>query len=239
MPETILTGPQGRIEGRYQSSRKARAPIALMLHPHPQRGGTMNNRVVHGLYHTFYKRGFSVMRFNFRGVGQSQGQFSDGDGELGDAAAVLDWLQANNPEAATCWVAGFSFGAWIGMQLLMRRPEIEGFISVSPPVNKFDFSFLAPCPTSGLLLHGDQDRQTAPEAVAKLAKKLSAPKNVTVSYKLVAQANHAFSGTALNRMLDIVDTYLASGLKESCYRPPSPDLEDINVNQETDYIDPF
>ena len=99
-----------------------------------------------------------MLRFNFRGVGRSQGSFDHGIGELSDAAAALDWAQTINPEARACWIAGFSFGAWIGMQLLMRRPEIEGFISVAPPANLYDFSFLAPCPSSGLIIHGDKER---------------------------------------------------------------------------------
>src|SRR5277367_5243733 len=82
---------------------------------------------------------------------------SIGTGELSDAASALDWAQTINPEARACWVAGFSFGAWIGMQLLMRRPEVEGFISIAPPANLYDFSFLAPCPSSGLIVHGDKD----------------------------------------------------------------------------------
>ena len=75
--------------------------------------------------------GFTVLRFNFRGVGRSQGEYDQGVGELSDAASALDYLQSMNPNAKHCWVAGFSFGAWIGMQLLMRRPEITGFISVA------------------------------------------------------------------------------------------------------------
>ena len=117
----------------------------------------MNNPVSVQLFHLFMKRGFSVLRFNFRGVGRSQGEFDAGIGELADAATALDWLQSTNPTASQCWVAGYSFGAWIGMQLLMRRPETDGFISVSPPTNTYDFSFLAPCPASGLILHGSAD----------------------------------------------------------------------------------
>ena len=103
-------------------------------------------------------RGFSVLRFNFRGVGRSQGAFDHGQGELSDAAAALDWAQSVNPDARACWIAGVSFGAWIGMQLLMRRPEIEGFISIAAMANRYDFSFLAPCPSSGLFVHGSEDR---------------------------------------------------------------------------------
>src|SRR5918999_1403358 len=149
MPELIINGPECRLEGRYHISKQPSAPIALMLHPHPQHGGTMNNKVVYTLFHAFARQGFSTLRFNFRGVGRSQGSYDRGEGELSDAAAALDWLQGQNLTAAHCWIAGFSFGAWIGMQLLMRRPEIDAFISVAPPANIYDFGFLAPCPSSG------------------------------------------------------------------------------------------
>ena len=111
----------------------------------------MNNKVVYSLYHSFSRRGFSTLRFNFRGVGRSQGSFDSGLGELSDAAAALDWMQGHNPNATGCWIAGFSFGAWIAMQLMMRRPEINGFIAIAPPASIHDFSFLAPCPASGLM----------------------------------------------------------------------------------------
>ena len=146
MPEVIFNGPEGRLEGRYHHSKNSSAPVALLLHPHPQHGGTMNNRVVYILYQAFVKRGFSAMRFNFRGVGRSQGVFDNGQGELSDAASALDWMQVQNPNTKSCWIGGFSFGAWVAMQLMMRRPEIDGFVSVAPPANIHDFSFLAPCP---------------------------------------------------------------------------------------------
>ena len=82
MPDVIFNGPEGRLEGRYQPGRSPTSPIALMLHPHPQHGGTMNNKVVYTLHHTFARRGFAVLRFNFRGVGRSQGSFDRGEGEL-------------------------------------------------------------------------------------------------------------------------------------------------------------
>ena len=99
MPEVIFNGPEGRLEGRYQHGSQPNAPIALMLHPHPQHGGTMNNKIVYSLYHNFVQRGFSVLRFNFRGVGRSQGVYDRGEGELSDAASALDWLQTYNPNA--------------------------------------------------------------------------------------------------------------------------------------------
>ena len=172
MPEVTFTGPAGRIEGRFQPSKQRGAPIAIVLHPHPQFGGTMNNKIVYDLFYSFVERGFSALRFNFRGVGRSQGSFDHGAGELSDSAAALDWVQAVTPDAKSCWIAGVSFGAWIGMQLLMRRPEIEGFISVAPPANRFDFSFLAPCPSSGLIVHGDADRVAPLKDVETLVSKL-------------------------------------------------------------------
>ena len=106
MPDVIITGPEGRLEGRYHHSKSPNAPIALLLHPHPEHGGTMNNKVIYQMYHAFARRGFSTLRFNFRGVGRSQGQFDRGEGELSDAAAALDWMQGHNPNASGCWIAG-------------------------------------------------------------------------------------------------------------------------------------
>jgi alpha/beta superfamily hydrolase len=209
MPEVIFNGPDGRLEGRYQHGKQANAPIALLLHPQPQHGGTMNNKVVYAMYHAFVRRGFSTLRFNFRGVGRSQGRFDNGQGELSDAAAALDWMQSFNPNAASCWVGGFSFGAWIGMQLLMRRPEIDGFVSVAPPANVYDFTFLAPCPSSGLIVHGTQDDLVPEASVAKLAAKLSSQRNITVNYRTIAGANHSF-GTKLDELNLALDDYLGS-----------------------------
>jgi alpha/beta superfamily hydrolase len=192
MPEVTFTGPAGRIEGRFQPSKQRGAPIAIVLHPHPQFGGTMNNKIVYDLFYAFVARGFSALRFNFRGVGRSQGSFDHGAGELSDAASALDWVQAVTPEAKSCWIAGVSFGAWIGMQLLMRRPEIEGFISVAPPANRFDFSFLAPCPSSGLIVHGDADRVAPLKDVETLVSKLKTQKGIVIEQSVIAGANHFF-----------------------------------------------
>jgi len=212
MPEIIINGPEGRIEARYQHGKLPNAPIALMLHPNPVHGGTMNNKVVYALFKTFQDRGFSTLRFNFRGVGRSQGKFDRGEGELSDAATALDWLQTYNPNASACWIAGFSFGAWIGMQLLMRRPEISGFISVSPPANMYDFSFLAPCPSSGLVLQGDGDEVVPQEAVNKLVQKLSHQRDISIDYRIIQGANHFFHDR-IDEMTEEVNDYLAGMMR--------------------------
>ncbi len=213
MPEVLVNGPEGRLEARYRHGRAPDAPIALILHPHPQHGGTMNNRVVYTLYHIFAAAGFSVLRFNFRGVGRSQGTYDNGVGELSDAAAALDWLQSFNANARSCWIGGFSFGAWIAMQVLMRRPEIDGFVSVAPPANMYDFSFLAPCPSSGLILHGSRDELVPEPAVAKLADKLANQRGIKIDYQVIEGANHFFVDH-LDRFTQCVGDYLRKRLAE-------------------------
>ncbi len=193
MPEVMFAGPDGRLEGRYHHSKESGAPLALILHPHPLHGGTMNNRIAYAMYQSFQRLGFSVMRFNFRGVGRSQGRYDGGIGEIGDAAAALDWMQAVNPSSTSLWIAGYSFGAFIGMQLLMRRPEISGWVSVAPPANHYDFGFLAPCPCGGLMLHGDADELVPEPGVRKLVDKLNTQKGVQVDYRILPGADHVLA----------------------------------------------
>ena len=217
MPEVIFPGPDGRLEGRYHAQRAPDAPIAILLHPHPQFGGTMNNRVVHRLHYAFYEIGFNVLRFNFRGVGRSQGEYDQGIGELSDAASALDYLQTMNPNSKHCWVAGFSFGAWIGMQLLMRRPEITGFISVSPPANIYDFSFLAPCPSSGLIINGTADKVAPMKDTLSLVGKLRDQKGITITHEKIEGAGHFYEDEEahMQPMIQIVQDYVRRRLGEA------------------------
>lgn len=211
MPDVMINGPDGRLEARYHHDATPGAPIALVLHPHPQFGGTMNNKVVYTIYQVFRQKGFSVLRFNFRGVGRSQGRFDHGQGELSDAAAALDWMQTHNPNARNCWISGFSFGAWIAMQVLMRRPEISGFIAVAPPANMCDFTFLAPCPSSGMIIHGARD-DLVPEAdVATLAQKLQSQRQIEIDYRVIKGANHFFEDK-VDALESHIESYLTQWL---------------------------
>ena len=205
--EILFTGPDGRLVGKYKKGQSLNPPVALLLHPHPLYGGTMNNPIVMELYNIFDALGFSTFRFNFRGVGKSEGKFDNGLGELADAAAALDWVQRQNPNTNQCWVSGFSFGAVICMQLLMRRPEITRFVSVSPQPNLYDFNFLAPCPASGLIVHGKKDEIAPLEDVQKLAQKLQAQKNITVEYEEVSGANH-FYDNEIPKLKKIIENYI-------------------------------
>ena len=195
MHEVIIPGPEGRMEGRYNKGKGSNPPLVILLHPHPIHGGNMNNKVIYNCFKTFSSLGFSVLRFNYRGVGNSEGNYSgdEGIGELTDAACALDWLLFNNTSSTKVWVVGFSFGAFISLNLLMRRPEIQAFIVLSPPADKYDFSFLAPCPVSGLIIQGDNDDIVNETDVALFANKLDSQKAITVKYKKIKNADHFFT----------------------------------------------
>ena len=221
MHEVIIPGPEGRMEGRYNKGKGSNPPLVILLHPHPMHGGNMNNKVIYNCFKTFSSMGFSVLRFNYRGVGNSEGSYSgdDGIGELTDAACALDWLLLSNTESNKVWVTGFSFGAFISLNLLMRRPEIQGFIAISPPADKYDFSFLAPCPSSGLMLQGEDDETIPPESVAKLVEKLSAQRGIQIDYTLLPGADHFFTDK-LDEMMEVVDVYLDNNLSDDFKRAP-------------------
>ena len=190
--EIFIPGPSGRIQAKYFKNSQPEATLALVLQPHPQYGGTMNNRIVYETYNSFYKFGFSVIRINFRGVEKSDGVFDNGQGELSDAAAALDWIEKENPGYSQCWVSGFSFGSLICMQLIMRRPEVNKFIAISPQPNVYDFTFLAPCPISGLIVYGKNDELVPEENILNLKKRLNAQKNIEVKFDSIVNANHFY-----------------------------------------------
>ena len=205
--EIFIPGPAGRLEAKYYKNPKFGSPVAIVLHPHPQYGGTMNNRIVQLMYNIFLENGFSVIKVNFRGVGKSEGVFDNGLGELSDAAAALDWIERQNLDYSQCWVSGFSFGSLIAMQLLMRRPEINRFIAISPQPNVYDFSFLSPCPTSGLMVYGKKDELVPNEYIVELDKRLSEQKGIKVEFQSILDANHFFSKRE-ESLIKILDKYI-------------------------------
>ena len=206
--EIFIPGPAGRLEAKYFKSKKKTSPIALVLHPHPQYGGTMNNKVVVDTFQTFVENDFSVCRVNFRGVGKSDGEFDNGQGELADAAAALDWLERENFDNSQCWIAGFSFGSLIAMQLLMRRPEINRFIIISPQPNVYDFSFLSPCPTSGMIVSGKKDELVSLQSLNELKNRLANQKGINIKFDQINEANHFFSKSEIS-LKNSLNKYIA------------------------------
>ena len=211
MTDILISGAEGKIEAKYNHNKNDKSPIVLILHPDPARGGTMNTKIIFQLYKNFINNGFSTIRFNFRGVGKSEGVFDEGEGELSDAASVLDWLQQYNTNSKRVWVAGFSFGAWVAMQLLMRRPEINGFICVSPPANMRDFGFLAPCPSSGIIIHGDKDNIASFDSSRILSEKLQKQKKVEIIFKSIKGADHFYENHK-DEFNSVVDQYIKKKL---------------------------
>lgn len=199
MAEVFLNGEAGRIEGRYTESSDKKAPVALVLHHHPLNGGTMDNKVVYNIYTTLVKQGYTVLRINFRGVGRSQGTFNKGIGELTDAGTAMDWLRQNNPFNSYSVVAGFSFGAAIGMDLIARRPEIKDFIAVSPPVDRYDFSSFLLCPIPGIILYGDQDSVVRQDQIESFVNKLTNQNKAKINCSMISGADHFFR----NKMLEL------------------------------------
>ena len=214
MVDLLIPGSEGKIQAKYNHNNNDNSPTVIILHPDPLRGGTMNTKIVFELYKIFANNGFSALRFNFRGVGKSEGAFDDGQGELSDAACVLDWLQQNNTNSKICWVAGFSFGSWIAMHLLMRRPELNGFVCVSPPANIRDFNFLAPCPSSGLIIHGDKDSIASFESARILSEKLQKQKKADIVFKSIKGADHFYENHKAE-FCSIVDEYIKKKLFNS------------------------
>jgi len=204
-----IPGNDGLLEGRMHVNHNISAPIAVVFHPHPLHGGTMNNKIVYALCKIFQQFGFHTLRINFRGVGKSQGHSIGGDEELDDALAAIDWFTKKcairNTDTVPIWVAGFSFGGWIALQAAMRRPEISGFISVSPPVETYQFNMLTPCP-NGLILQGNKDHIVAAEAVKDFSNQLIRQKGCQVDYNEL-EADHYYTDS-LSSLETIVTDYL-------------------------------
>ncbi len=136
----FLDGPVGCLQALYRPLDKPRA-LVLVCHPHPQYGGTMRNKVVYWMARAFENRGCSVLRFNFRGVEQSEGVWDEGRGEAEDAASALNWLNTQIPDAPL-WLAGFSFGCYAGLRAARKDMRVERAFAVAPAVNHWDFSFM-------------------------------------------------------------------------------------------------
>ena len=119
----------------------------------------------------------------------------------------MDWIEKENPGYSQCWVSGFSFGSLICMQLIMRRPEVNKFIAISPQPNVYDFTFLAPCPISGLIIYGKNDELVPEESILNLQKRLNMQKNIEVKFDSIVNANHFYKGKE-KELISVVDSYL-------------------------------
>jgi uncharacterized protein len=166
-----LRGPAGRLEVSVDLPEdEPRSGVAIVCHPHPQHGGTMHNKVVTMLERSLRESGLATLRFNFRGVGASEGEYAEGIGESEDLAAVVDWVRSRRGGDAI-WLAGFSFGSYVALRSAARLGA-DALITVAPPVGRWDFEgFDMPaCPW--LLIQGEEDEVVDPEAVFDWAGRL-------------------------------------------------------------------
>jgi alpha/beta superfamily hydrolase len=174
----VLQGPAGALEGLVQErDAHDHTLCAVVCHPHPLFGGTLHNKVVHRVASTLYGMGAAVLRFNFRGVGASEGAYDRGIGELEDARAALAWLRERYPRARK-WSAGFSFGSWVASRLAAGERDVERLILVAPPVHTQTFEEMATSPVPKLVLQGTADDICRPENLERVFPGWAEPKRL-------------------------------------------------------------
>jgi alpha/beta superfamily hydrolase len=186
----FLPGPAGKLEALWEERPSARADlVALVCHPHPLYGGTLHNKVVHHTARALQELGLAVLRFNFRGAGRSQGRHDQGHGEADDVRAALAWLKKKTPDAEVV-LAGFSFGAWVGLRVGCDDAGVRVLIGVGLPANDSDFTYLADCSKPKLFVQGTRDQFGSLGAVEALVQNTAPPKELV----WLEGADHFFAG---------------------------------------------
>lgn len=185
-----IPGPAGILEA-VTACPPVGAPmraVGVVCHPHPLYGGSLQNKVVHYLSQAMNALGVGTVRFNFRGVGASEGAYDKGVGETDDLLAVLNWARLQRPDHDV-WLAGFSFGAYVALRAAARWP-VSRLLTVAPPVNFFDFDVIARPACPWLLVQGDRDEVVPCNAVLDWARGLTPPPDILC----MADVGHFFHG---------------------------------------------
>lgn len=185
----IIDGPAGALELLTMLPRQVlRDEIAVICHPHPLFGGTMHNKVVHTLARTFKEMGMRSVRFNFRGVGASQGSYAEGIGETDDLLAVMQWVKQINPKTVF-WLSGFSFGSYVAARATKSLLPAQ-LISIAPPIENFNFNPLMPIECPWLVVQGELDEVVSAQAVFDWIAQLPVPPQLI----RMPEATHFFHG---------------------------------------------
>ncbi len=202
----FLQGPAGRLEATLwtQPEGKGAHLAAVVCHPHPLFGGTLHNKVVYQVAKTLHRMGLPVLRFNFRGAGMSEGTHDDGRGERDDVRAAIDFLTETFSNAPIL-LAGFSFGASVGLRVGCGDARVTELVGLGLPANDSDLSFLKKCSKPKLFIQGGQDQYGSQENVRMLIEKLPEPKRLVI----VEGADHFFAGK-----LDKVEGAVSEWMKE-------------------------
>lgn len=186
----FLAGPAGQLEAiLWSPSSGTPAMASVVCHPHPLFGGTMHNKVVYQAAKSLDALGVSVLRFNFRGTGLSEGKHDRGDGERGDVRAASDFLAAEYP-GIPLLVTGFSFGCWVGLRVGCEDARVTGLIGLGAPVNNTDFSYLANCEKPKLFVSGSKDMYGAADKLKSVVASSPGENRVVI----VEDADHFFVG---------------------------------------------
>jgi hypothetical protein len=171
---------------------------AVLCHPHPVYGGTMDNRVVFRSGKAVLEAGFAALRFNFRGVGASTGAFDQGVGEKEDVASAIDWLEQEYPGVPLALI-GFSFGAWVGLRVGCADPRIRSLAGLGLPLNFYDFDFLIENPKPTLLILGTKDEFCPRDRIELFARRLPS----ATAVRLIEEADHFFA-RQLDQVHDLI-----------------------------------
>ena len=184
-----IPGPSGELEAKVDCSvSEDPQGSAVVCHPHPLYGGTMQNKVVHTLAKTLAANHLTAVRFNFRGVGTSEGNYDEGAGETDDALAVVDWVGAQQADSPIL-LAGFSFGSFVALRAAAKI-QPAALITVAPPVRMFDFDQLQSISCPWLLIQGDEDEVVDMNAVVNWASTLESPPQL----EIIEKCSHFFHG---------------------------------------------
>ena len=203
-------------EVRLDVDRDEQPRVAVVLaHPLPTGGGTMHNKVVYQIAKGFCRIGAPVLRFNFRGVGTSDGAFEDGPGEMADYRAALDFVAARYP-AAELWAAGFSFGAWVALTVGAMDDRVSTLIGVAPPVDRYDFSAVLESMKPKFFIQGDRDDLCPYPSMRAFYAKVPGPKELVT----IDGADHLFDGKT-SEVAEAVEELLG-GFSGAAARPASP-----------------
>lgn len=189
-----------KLEGMLQKNTSQKAVI--ISHPHPLYGGNMNNPVVMIIAAAFFKKGFTTLRVNFRGTGNSTGMFDNGNGEQEDIRVSISWLEEKGYQKI--YLAGYSFGARVNAAVISKGCEIEDHIMVSPPVGFMNFDDIEKMPSTGLVVTGGKD-DIAP---ADLIQKHMDRWEITPQYEIIENGDHFYSD-CLDRLKTILIDYLS------------------------------
>ncbi|QBB72319.1 alpha/beta hydrolase [Pseudolysobacter antarcticus] len=205
----LLPGPAGLIEiaTAMPPPDVARAGTALICHPHPLQGGTMQNKVVTTLEKALRELGLATVRFNFRGVGASTGEFDDGIGESDDVRAIAAWIRQVHA-GDTLWLAGFSFGSFVALRTAAAL-DVAQLITVAPPAGRWDFAAITLPDCPWLVIQGEQDEVVDPNAVFTWLASLPSPPTLV----RMAETGHFFH----HRLLD-----LRAAIQQGAHAPLPP-----------------